>query len=308
MRKKVLVTGGAGFIGSHVVDALINEGFEVVVVDNLRHGNINNINPHARFYKKDINDGNLLEVFIKEKPCYVYHEAAQIEVSKSCDNPIEDAMINIAGTLNILECCRKTGVRKIIYSSSAAVYGEPKYLPIDEEHPISPVSCYGVSKHTPEHYIEIYNQLYGINYTVLRYANVYGERQDSKGEAGVISIFIDKFMNNDSPVVYGDGNQTRDFIYVKDIVKANLLALEKGDGEIINVGTCVPVSINGLIDVLKEITGKEVNPKYENQRIGDIRDSYMNNDKAKALLGWQPKYDIKTGLMETLKWYQIAQR
>ncbi|GAB6117189.1 hypothetical protein JCM16816_07860 [Thermoanaerobacter brockii subsp. lactiethylicus] len=200
---KALVTGGAGFIGSNIVDLLIENGYEVVIVDNLSTGKEEFINKKAIFYKKDIIDEDLCKIFEKEKPDYVIHQAAQIDVQKSIDNPVFDAKINVLGTVNLLECCRKSGVKKVIYASSAAVYGNPEYLPIDEVHKINPISYYGISKHTPEHYFVVYRQLYGLKYTILRYANVYGIRQDPKGEGGVISIFLDKMLKGERPIIFG---------------------------------------------------------------------------------------------------------
>lgn len=302
---KVLVTGGAGFIGSHVVDLLIENGYEVVIVDNLSTGKEEFINEKAIFYKKDITDDDLYEIFEKEKPDYVIHQAAQIDVQKSIDNPVFDAKVNVLGTVNLLECCRKSGVKKTVYASSAAVYGNPEYLPIDEGHRINPISYYGISKHTPEHYFEVYRQLYDLKYTILRYANVYGIRQDPKGEGGVISIFIDKMLKGEMPVIFGDGNQTRDFVYVKDVAKANLLALEKGDNEIVNISTNKPTSINELVDLMNKIMNTSLEPVYKEPRKGDIVHSYLDNKKALDVLGWKPEYSLEEGLKETIEYYRV---
>ncbi|UZQ83672.1 SDR family oxidoreductase [Thermoanaerobacter sp. RKWS2] len=301
---KVLVTGGAGFIGSNIVDLLIENGHEVVIVDNLSTGKEEFINKKAIFYKKDITDDDLYEIFEKEKPDYVIHQSAQIDVQKSIDNPVFDAKVNILGTVNLLKCCRKSGVKKVIYASSAAVYGNPEYLPIDEVHKINPISYYGISKHTPEHYFEVYRQLYGLKYTILRYANVYGIRQDPKGEGGVISIFIDKMLKGERPIIFGDGKQTRDFVYVKDVAKANLLALERGDNEVVNISTNKPTSINELVEMMNKIMNTSLEPIYTEPRKGDIVHSYLDNKKALDVFGWKPEYSLEEGLKETIEYYK----
>lgn len=241
---KVLVTGGAGFIGSHIVDQLIEEGYEVCIIDNMSHGKKENINKNAKFYKIDIRDKEIINIFKKEKPDYVIHEAAQISVQNSMINPIEDAEINILGSINILEACRKVNVKKIIYPASAAIFGEPEYLPIDESHPLNMISSYGVSKHTVEHYLKVYKELYGINYSILICSNVYGPRQDSSGEGGVVSIFFDKILKGQVPTIFGDGEQVRDFVYVKDVVMANSMMLKTDKCGIYNLCTNTKTTIN----------------------------------------------------------------
>ncbi|AOR24753.1 NAD-dependent epimerase/dehydratase family protein [Clostridium taeniosporum] len=302
---KILITGGAGFIGSNIADLLIEENHEIVIVDNLSQGKRENVNENARFYKCDIVNAEELElVFTIEKPEIVIHNAAQIDVQTSLKKPSLDAEVNIKGTINILECCRKFGVRKIIYPSSAAVYGNPKYLPVDEEHPINPISFYGTSKHTPEHYIKTYSRLYDIKYTIFRYANVYGIRQDPKGEGGVISIFIDKFLENKSPIIFGDGNQTRDFVYVKDVSKANLLALTNGDNKICNISTQKQNSINELFATMKDLLNSNLEAIYKQERNGDIKESSLKNEKAHKFLKWNTEYSLKEGLKETCMYYK----
>jgi len=302
---RILVTGGAGFIASHIVDRLVDLGHKVSVVDNLSTGNIENINSEAVFYKCDItNIEGLNLVFNIEKPEVVIHHAAQIDVQTSLKKPGLDSDVNIKGTINILECCREHKVRKIIYPSSAAVYGDPQYLPVDEMHVVAPISFYGISKHTPEHYIKVYKELYGIKYTIFRYANVYGIRQDPKGEGGVISIFVDKLLKNEAPFIFGDGEQTRDFIYVKDIVEANICALNCGQNEIINISTNNPVTVNMLFDATKKIFNCDVNAIRKKERKGDIKHSYLNNKKAINILKWQPKFNLEQGLKETIEYYQ----
>lgn len=301
---KVLVTGGAGFIGSHIVDRLIELNYDVCVVDNLSTGKEENINKRAHFYKCDITNFDLIrKIFSLEKPEILIHNAAQISVQASLINPGVDADNNILGTIKLLKCCVEFEVSKVIYPSSAAVYGEPKYLPIDENHPINPVSFYGISKHTSGEYIKIFSALYGLKYTIFRYANVYGPRQDAKGEGGVVSIFIDKLLSNESPVIFGDGEQTRDFVYVKDVVEANMLALDKGDNEIINISTNCPVSVDELYCMLQKITESKKAVLYDKARKGDIKHTCLNNSNAKKFLGWENKYSIKDGLKETVSYY-----
>ncbi len=304
---KILVTGGAGFIGSNLVDALIEEGHQVVVIDNLTTGKIENINKRAKFYRADIASKRVLDIFKAEKFDVVYHLAAQIDVQKSIKDPVFDGTINILGTVNILEACKKYNVSKIIYASSAAVYGEPEYLGIDEKHPVRPLSYYGVSKYTPEHYITVYSNLWGLDYTILRYANVYGIRQDPKGEGGVIAIFMDKMFKGSTPEIFGDGSATRDFIYVDDIVKANLLALDRGGRGVFNIGTGRAVSINKLYKIMKEIMDFKGNVKYAAKRQGDIQDSYFKIDKARNILGWEASYSIEKGLIKTIDYYSSKQ-
>ncbi len=301
---KVLVTGGCGFIGSHIVDLLIDQGHEVTVVDNLCTGNMDNLNPKAAFYEVDIISGELQRVFEACKPDVVYHEAAQIDIQRSIKDTVFDTTVNIVGTVNVLENCRDFGVGKIIYASSAAVYGNPQYLGVDENHPVEPISFYGISKHTPEHYIKIYSNLYGLRYTILRYANVYGIRQDPKGEGGVVSIFLDKMFKGEIPTIFGGGEQTRDFIYVKDIASANIAVLDKGDGEIMNVGTNLPVTVNEVFRQMKEILNGSLKPKYGPERKGDILHSHLSNEKILRMVGWKPQYTLEQGLRETVGYYK----
>ncbi len=300
---KIMVTGGAGFIGSHIVDKLISLGYKTVVIDNLSRGKMGNINPAARFYQVDITAPEIYKIFKQEKVTHIIHHAAQIDVQHSIEDPLLDINNNILGTVNILENCRKYGVNKIIYASSAAVYGEPDYLPVDEEHPIKAMSSYGVSKHTPEHYLMMYRQLYNLDYTILRYANVYGPRQDPKGEGGVIAIFVDKMLNGERPVIYGDGEQTRDFVYVEDIVKANLKALTRGDGELVNISSNTQHSVNDVYRIINEILETNLEPIYKEERKGDIKHSFLDNSKARKVLNWEPEYDLLSGLNKTIDYY-----
>lgn len=301
---KIIVTGGAGFIGSHIVDQLVELGHDVAIIDDLSTGNEEYINKNARFYMCDITNREMLDIVFKtELPEVVIHHAAQIDVQTSLKKPDVDAEINIIGTINILECCKKFRVRKIIYPSSAAVYGNPIYLPVDEKHPINPISFYGISKHTPEHYIQTYCELNDIKYTIFRYSNVYGIRQDPKGEGGVISIFVNKFLNGEPPIIFGDGEQTRDFIYVKDVARANLLALDKGDNEILNVSTRIKTSVNELFNVMKVIFESRARAVHKEARDGDILHSYLSNELSKSKINWNVEFELAEGLRETIVYY-----
>ncbi|OAB42990.1 SDR family NAD(P)-dependent oxidoreductase [Paenibacillus glacialis] len=302
---KVIVTGGAGFIGSNIVDMLLEYEHEVVIIDNLSTGKEENINSKAVFFNVDIRDAeNLSKVFASVEADVVIHHAAQISVQKSLENPMLDAQINIDGTINVLNQCVKYNIKKIIYASSAAVYGIPQYLSIDEEHSISPISFYGISKQVPEEYIKLYSSLYGIKFTILRYANVYGIRQDPQGEGGVIPIFINELLRKNTPIIYGEGNQTRDFVFVKDVASANLAALENADNMIINIGTDREVSINKFYELLASLLNSDATPNYREHRTGDIVRSALTNLKAAEHLGWRPTYSFEDGLRYTLKYYQ----
>ena len=301
---QILVTGGAGFIGSNLVDGLIAKGHKVIVVDNLSTGKKKNLNQQAEFYQLDIRKEELKQVFAANQITHVIHHAAQIDVQHSIKDPSFDAQNNILGTINLLENCRAFGVEKIIYASSAAVYGEPEYLPLDEEHPIKAMSPYGISKHTPEHYIKMYSQLYNLKYTIFRYANAYGPRQDPKGEGGVVSIFVDQMLAQKRPHIFGDGQQTRDFIHIYDIVKANILALKSGDNSLLNISTANRDSVNDLVSNLNQISAYDLKPIYEKARPGDILHSSLDNSKAKEILNWSPDYDFKSGLQQTVEYYR----
>ena len=302
---KVLVTGGAGFIGSHIVDALIEQGHQVVVVDNLATGFSENINPSARFYEVSICDKELADIFEQERPEIVSHQAAQMVVARSVNEPIFDAQENILGSLNVILNSVRFGVKKIIYASSGgAVYGEPQYLPVDEKHPINPVSQYGISKHTVEHYLHLYGLQYGLNYVVLRYPNVYGLRQNPDGEAGVVAIFASQMLKGEQPTIYGSGDKTRDYTHVSDVVAANLLAMEQGDNDIYNVGTGVETSDKEMFDALSEVLGYSGTPRYAPVRPGEIYRICLNAGKAQRELGWQARLSLKEGLLQTISYYR----
>lgn len=298
---KVLVTGGAGFIGSHTVDLLVESGNDVLVIDNLCTGKKENINTKAAFFNLDINSKEVEQVFCEFQPDILIHLAAQVKVSISLGDPFRDAMENIMGTIRLLSYCDKYGVQKVIFASSAAVYGENNQLPLKESAAASPVSYYGVSKLTCESYIKLFNQYKMLPYTILRYANVYGPRQTADAEGGVVSIFLNNITENKPLVIYGDGEQTRDFIFVKDLAKANVAAITKGDNEIINLGTETATSINRLFYMSRDILESNIVPIHESARAGDIPNSFLANSKAKKLLNWIPSYTLEEGLKETAK-------
>lgn len=306
---KVLVTGGAGFIGSHVVDHYIASGYEVVVVDNLSTGRLSNLNPAATFYKLDVRSPQICEVFDKEKPDFVNHHAAQMDVRKSVAAPLFDSDVNILGSINLMECAVKNKVKRFIYiSSGGAVYGEPQYLPCDEAHPVNPICQYGASKHTVEHYLYIYHHLYGLDYIVLRYPNVYGPRQDPQGEAGVVAIFTGQMLQGKQVVINGDGKQERDFVFVGDCAHANLLALDAPKGaSIYNLGSSVGISVNQIFDALKVITGYKLSPVYGPPKPGETQQIYLDATAARDELNWVPTVSLQEGLKQTVEYFSVAE-
>lgn len=301
---RILVTGGAGFIGSHVVDRYVDMGHEVVAFDNLSTGRRDFVNPGARLVEADLVDADAVERCIAEfQPEVVNHHAAQIDVRKSVSDPVFDATTNIVGGIRLLESCTRHAVRKFIYASTGgALYGEGRSLPATEEHPVNPEAPYGASKHTLEHYLYIWKLLHGLDYTVLRYPNVYGPRQNPHGEAGVNAIFIGLMLEGKTPHVFGTGDQVRDYLYVGDVVEANALALDRASGEVINIGTGVPTSVNDIIRELKAIIGFEGDAVYEDARPGEIQRIYLDASRAKEVLGWAPTRSFTDGLRETVEW------
>jgi UDP-glucose 4-epimerase len=301
---KVLVTGGAGFIASHVVDALVAEGHQVLVVDDLSTGKKEHLNPEATFYQLDIRSPELEDVFRREKPDLVNHHAAHVDVRHSVDDPRHDADVNIAGSLNLLECARRYGVSKFVYASSGgAIYGEPEYLPCDEEHPLNPLCPYGVSKLAVEKYLFVYGHTYGLRYVILRYPNVYGPRQDPTGEGGVVAIFARQMVRGAGVVINGSGEQERDFVYVDDIVSANLLARQALGGQIYNLGTGIGTSINQLFASMKSLTSYAQEPVYGPPKAGETFKIYLDATKARSELGWRPEVGLEHGLRATIRSY-----
>lgn len=309
MGQRALVTGGAGFIGSHIQDALIKEGFEVAVLDNLRSGKRENLNPAAKFYFCDIRDKEVVDVVFNEfKPHYVFHQAAQNEARPSMKFPAYDAEVNIIGTIHLLESCRRVGTKKIVYASSGGtVYGEvpPEKMPIPEDYPLDePASAYGISKHTVEHYLKLYERSYGLKWTALRYPNVYGPRQDGNAEAGVIAIFTTLMMQGKRPTINGDGTVLRDYTHVDDIVAANLSALKKGDNEAFNLGTGKETSVQEVFDTLEKHLKTGLKPIYGPAALGDVPRILLDTTKAQRDLGWQARYEFERGVRQTIKYYR----
>lgn len=304
---KILVTGGAGFIGSQVADRYLTEGHEVIVVDDLSTGKTKNINPKARFYHLDICHPDLENIFINENPEVVNHHAAQIDVRKSVANPVFDARVNILGMINLLEKSLKYGVKRFIFASSGgAIYGEqPEGTPPpDEDTPLRPVSPYGVAKAAGELYLYYYQIMQGLNYVALRYGNVYGPRQDPFGEAGVVAIFTKKLLSGDQPLINGDGTQTRDYVFVEDVVEANVRALDFSISGAFNIGTGIETNVNQLFRMLVEITGKSVAEIHGPPKPGEQKRSVLNCQKAHNLLKWKPKVSLVDGLRQTVEYFK----
>jgi UDP-glucose 4-epimerase len=307
---KILVTGGAGFIGSHVVDLFVSHGYEVVIVDDLSTGRASNLNPAAKFYQMDIRDPKIRDVFEGERPDFISHHAAQMDVRRSVAQPLFDADVNILGSINLIECAKEFNVKHFVYiSTGGAVYGEPETLPCDEMHPINPICQYGASKHTVEHYLYMYNVNYGLQYTVLRYPNVFGPRQDPHGEAGVVAIFTGKMLDNEPVTINGDGEQTRDFVFVRDCARANLLAVtvEHAPG-IYNIGWGRPTSINEIFTNLAKVTGYTHPVSYGPAKVGETRHIYLDASKANRDLGWSATLSLEEGLRETVEYFRTSER
>ena len=306
---RILVTGGAGFIGSHVVEAYLQAGHEVVVLDDLSTGKKENLNPKAKFYEMNLLDDKLQQMMQDEKIELVNHHAAQIKVKASMEDPYFDVKVNVLGSVLLLDLCRRAGVRKVIYASSGgAMYGEAKAGPFTEDATPRPFSVYGASKMSVEHYLDVFAQNFGLEYVVLRYANVYGPRQDALGEGGVVAIFTHCMLHGGEFVTFGDGYNIRDYVYVKDLARANLLALDYPKNEAFNIGTGVETTTNQLFETLAKATGYSKAAKHIVARLGDLQKSVLNPNKAKSLLKWEPHYDLAKGLGETVEYYKKSQR
>ena len=302
---KILVTGGAGFIGSHIADTFIAAGHQVCVVDDLSTGFRHNVAPGIRLHEVDIREARLTGVFESEKPEVVCHQAARANVRESLEKPLLYAEVNVVGSLNVLECCRRFGVRKVIYASTGgAVYGPPRQLPVSEDHVINPLDPYGASKHHVEHYLHLYRENFGISYTSLRYPNVYGPRQNPFGEAGVVAIFARQMLDRGRPIINGSGEQERDFVSVSDVAQANLLALEKGDGEILNIGSGLGTSVNTIFSTLARLTGYSGEAVHGPGKAGEVYKIYLNAGRAREILGWSPKIGLMEGLGATVDFFR----
>lgn len=296
-------------MGSHVADAYVAAGHDVTILDDLSRGSERNLNPRARFYRGDIRNRDVVEkVFAREKPEAVNHHAAQMDVRRGVREPLFDASVNILGSINLLDASVAHKVRRFVYISTAgAAYGDPRVMPVPEDYPINPITPYGISKHTVEHYLFTYRVLYQLPHVVLRYGNVYGPRQSSKGEAGVFAIFCEQMLEGIQPVIYGDGSKVRDYVYVDDVARANVLALEKGTGEIFNIAGGMPTSDYEVFCLIRDALGLGgVEPKYVAKRPGEIDRIYLDVSKAERLLGWTPRVTLEEGTRRTVAFFQEA--
>ena len=302
---KILVTGGAGFIGSHVVDALVEQGHTVHVLDDLSSGRRENVSAQAVFHQMDIRDEAVGGVFEAERFEVLVHHAAQMDVRRSVSDPQFDAGVNVIGFLNLMEAGRRNGLKKVIFASTGgAIYGEPDYAPQDEAHPLRPLSPYGITKLVTEKYLYFYEQQYGIRYVALRYANIYGPRQSPHGEAGVVAIFSQRLLDGRRPVINGDGLQTRDYTFVHDVVRANLAALAyEGPSEVINVGTARETDVVTLFRRLRDVIDPACPEHHAEAKPGEQRRSILSYDKAHRLLGWTPQVALEDGLKQTADWF-----
>ncbi len=305
---KILVTGGAGFIGSWIVDKLIEKNHQIIVIDDYSLGKKENENSHAIYYSADVCDEKKInEIFYKEKPALVVHCAANSLLRKSIEYPLEDARVNILGTISVLEACKKYGVKKIIYTSTGgARVGEPEYLPVNENHPLHPLSPYGISKHTAEHYVEMYSRVYGMDYFIFCFGNVYGQR-DLAESRRLIPFFISEIMNNENPIIFGDGNQTRDFIYVEDLaefVAGSIEKLGKTEHQLFHLANGKQVSVNEVCSLLKKIAGGEIIFEHVPAISGEVRDIVLNISLAQNELAWKPETSLEDGLRKTWKWFE----
>lgn len=306
---KILITGGAGFIGSHIADAYLADNHDVVIIDNLSTGFIDNVPSGAEFYQLDISEDGLDEVFEREKIDLVCHHAAQIDVRISVDNPVFDLTVNIGGSVNLLECCRRHQVGRFNFASTGgAIYGEQKKFPAGESHPTNPVSPYGIAKLAVEKYMYWYHLEFGMNCTALRYANVYGKRQSALGEAGVIAIFCQKMCDRDKPVINGDGLQTRDFVNVADVVAANMAVSNLQGFNVFNIGTGVETDVNTIFRHLNKFNGGGFEELHVPRKPGEQRRSSIDANKARKVLNWKPKVDLVSGLAETARYFQEINR
>jgi UDP-glucose 4-epimerase len=303
---RILVTGGAGFIGSHIADALSAAGHAVAVFDNLSTGRLGNVPAAAEFFEADIRDADAVrDVFDRFRPEAIVHQAAQVDVRSSVADPAGDAHVNIVGSINVLEACREAGARRVLFASTGgAIYGEQDRFPADETHATRPVSPYGVAKLAVEAYLFYYRVAYGVEYAALRYANVYGPRQNPHGEAGVVAIFADHLLRGITATINGDGDQTRDYVYVGDVVRANVLALERGLSGVFNVGTGVETTVNQIFDGLRSRAGDGVDARHGPAKAGEQRRSCLDASKLERDAGWQPEVPLDDGLGETVAYFR----
>ncbi|MFP4527623.1 MAG: NAD-dependent epimerase/dehydratase family protein [Candidatus Kapaibacterium sp.] len=302
---KIAISGGAGFIGSHIADAYINAGHEVTIIDNMSTGRRRNINPAAELIEMDINDPALDELFFKRRFDAVNHHAAQMDIRVSVADPAFDAQNNIIGGIRLMEAARKSGVRKIVFASSGgAVYGEQEYFPADERHPTAPISPYGISKLTTEKYLYYYKEIHGMDFVAFRYTNIYGPRQNPFGEAGVVAIFANKMFAGQQPVINGDGKNSRDYVYVGDVVRANVMALDEDFSGIYNIATGREHDVNYIFRTLRNLTGAQCKEIHGEAKSGEQRRSVCSHDKITREQGWQPEVRFEEGLRDTVEFFR----
>lgn len=305
---KIIVTGAAGFIASHVAEGYLELGHDVAIIDDLSRGRRENVNPRCRFYQCDIRDAETVQrIFGSEKPDVVNHHAAQMDVRRGVKEPYFDAQVNILGSINLIEAAVKNGAKRFVYAATAgAGYGEPKQIPVPEDYPLNPITPYGISKHTVEHYLFTYHFLYGLEYVALRYGNVYGPGQNSQGEAGVFAIFSEQMLAGIQPVIYGDGNKVRDYVFISDVVAGNIAALSRGTNEIFNISSGIATTDLQVFEVVRELVGANCQPKYTQRRPGEIDRITLDISKAKRLLGWAPAVPLAEGAKITVASFQKA--
>ena len=302
---KIVVTGGAGFIASHVTDGFIAAGHDVTVIDDLSSGQRENLNPKATFYQLDVQDPGVAEVFRRERPAVLCHHAAQMDVRRSVADPIFDARVNLLGILNLLEQGRQHGLTRVVFASTGgAIYGEQDVFPAPETHKTEPLSPYGIAKLASERYLFFYAATYGISYAALRYANVYGPRQNPHGEAGVVAIFTEKLLRGEQPLINGDGKQTRDYVYVGDLVRANLAALTADFTGAVNLGTGIETDVNTLFGFLCRLCGAQAPERHGPSKPGEQQRSVIDNSLAGRVLGWRPKVSLEEGLRDTVAFFR----
>ena len=301
----VLVTGGAGFIGSHLVNTLLKEGHSVAVIDDLSRGVAEHLDPRARVYRVSITDSAAVEeVFAKEHPDLVNHHAAQTDVRRSMADPIFDAQVNVLGSVSLLQLSVKYDVSRFVLASTSAVYSEPAYLPMDESHPTAPQSAYGASKPSAENYVRFYADVHGLPYKIFRYGNVYGPRQNPKGEAGVVAIFAGQLLEGGQPTIFGDGTKTRDYVFVQDIVNANLIAMgQQGDNETFNLSRGREVSDLEIFEAVRSAAGVQMEPLYAAKRPGEADSVCLDSSLAKRLLGWVPTVPLDEGIAQSVAYH-----
>lgn len=301
----VMVTGGAGFIGSHVVDRLLSFGYKVVIVDNLSTGRKENINADAIFYNVDIANQDALSTIFKDNTIdYVIHQAARINLNVMLEEPLKDVQNSVLGTLNLLKCCVAFGVKKLIYASSVAVYGKAKRLPVAETDELVPIYSYGIAKKCAEEYVRYFSDYYELNYSILRYANVYGPRQPIYGEVGVIAIYTDRAIKGEPLIIYGDGHHQRDYIYIDDVVDITLKMMGIGDKETFNVGRGVGRSVKEVFGYFCSVSGKTLPHEYKPERVGELGFFYCDISKLSIVIRYSPKVSIEEGIYKTLSYYR----